>query len=699
LKFIDERFSYDSLLVGGAVVSCYVVAVSLLVWACFRFSPLKIKYVPHAFLGLNLLFFLVCRLSIFQYDLILNPDEALMAANAMKARYGWLNWNIVDPLTAGPLASSILAWPRIFGGDITLFSTRLTGAILGWSFLSLLFLTALRLASVAASIVAIFPFFLFLGSSTYFDFVHYTSEHLSLFLLATAIYALAASFRINSMTWLLASAFALGLVPFAKLQAAPLGAIVGTFVIARAFKIEAWRLSSWQRLGIVTVTALMPAIIFLMPLVLLGEIDDFFKSYLLQQSLRIENWSDQVPKMAHSTSSFMNLLAANLALVISGIFACVSSKRSTTPPRNSSIQIWFLALALALVPVTYAVVAAPGRNYTHYLLFFLPTLALLCVVALSYVSLDWHARKVALVAPFIAAVAIMFPRNVWEQASNPVLRAEGAFLQGHAFDVSRPLQWLNPTPEDLIVCWGWRAECYVDNGLRAATRDATNENQLYDTALKDYFRDRFLREFTKTPPDFIIDVVAPGSFRFNNPETQSIESFPAFADIVRNHYQKVSSMNNPTRCPRVYVSRERMKTFNHQRIAFASVTATASAPGHEAAAVDDGSVFESCSDYWLLPDRQTGSLEIRMHQVERVKSVALLNTRNGRMGDRSTRKLNLIFQARGVVAHRLQVDLQPFPHWTLLKLEEAIEADTVRVEVVSFNGKGAGINEIKLYRN
>src|SRR6186713_114095 len=70
---------------------------------------------------------LLNRVHILQFDQVINPDEAMMAASAMRTRHGWLSWDIVDPQTSGPLNATILAWPYLFGKDITLFSARLTG--------------------------------------------------------------------------------------------------------------------------------------------------------------------------------------------------------------------------------------------------------------------------------------------------------------------------------------------------------------------------------------------------------------------------------------------------------------------------------------------------------------------------------------------------------------------------------------------
>ena len=150
-----------------------------------------------------------------------------MAANALHAQYGWLNWNIADTLTAGPLDSMVLSWPRLFNLDITLFSARLTGAMLTTGCVALIFGAAIRWLPVPAAVVATVPFFLFVGTTTHPDFIHYSSEQLPIFLIALGCYTVAKSYEGATLPWLAASAFALGSVPFAKLQAGPIAGLIG----------------------------------------------------------------------------------------------------------------------------------------------------------------------------------------------------------------------------------------------------------------------------------------------------------------------------------------------------------------------------------------------------------------------------------------------------------------------------------------
>jgi hypothetical protein len=79
------------------------------------------RAVPAVFLVSSGALLLFTRRFILPFDQALNPDEALLAAAAMLTDHGWLNWDIADTTSSGPLNAAILAWPYLFDGDITLF--------------------------------------------------------------------------------------------------------------------------------------------------------------------------------------------------------------------------------------------------------------------------------------------------------------------------------------------------------------------------------------------------------------------------------------------------------------------------------------------------------------------------------------------------------------------------------------------------
>ena len=357
------------------IVYCVLVAALLLstAWHGRSFSKSTAYLIGSGTL------IVVNRLSIFRYDQFTNIDEAQMAANAMRTVFGWLNWDVIEPVTSGPVNSMILAWPYLLGGDITMYTVRLTAAMLAWGCGSFAFLAARRLGGLRAGILSSFPIFLFFGTTTYYEFVHYSSEHLPVFLICASIYVMIRPSDHRPVLNLVAAAFLLGLVPFAKLQGTPIAAAVGLVVLARAFMLD--RRKAPYRCALVIAAATLPAAIFLVPLLIGGEFDYFVKSYFVQLHLRWE----KIEQHAWYYRSLV-MTARNfpiVALIMSGvlvfIFTYVVSLRAFRTPLSEDTQRPLLAAIALVIPATLFSIAAPRQPYPHYLLFWIPLVFLMVV--------------------------------------------------------------------------------------------------------------------------------------------------------------------------------------------------------------------------------------------------------------------------------------------------------------------------------
>jgi len=157
----------------------------------------------------------VARMPVFAFNIALNPDESQMIANAKKYIFVDMNtWRSVDTGSSGPLNSMVLMWPVLGLGQVTYFSARLTGALLigvTWLFTYLsLFRSIPQMRIFLAGMLMCF-----LAGTYFFDFVHYSSEHLPVALLAfsTYIVILALHSRVRR-SLLITSALALGAIPF-----------------------------------------------------------------------------------------------------------------------------------------------------------------------------------------------------------------------------------------------------------------------------------------------------------------------------------------------------------------------------------------------------------------------------------------------------------------------------------------------------
>jgi hypothetical protein len=260
----------------------------------------------------------------------------------------------------------------------------------------------------------------------------------------------------------------------------------------------------------------------------------------------------------------------------------------------------------------------------------------------------------------------------------------------------RSLSWLHPKDDDTIVCWGWQPECYVESAMKSATRDATNENQLYETRLLPYFRNRFIADVRKARPDFIVDFTGP-SVRLSSIEQHSIRAFPEFNELISADFELMSAADPIERCPRLYVRKSRSEALSKALVEFDSITGPSDGISSPRA-VDDRSIFESCLDYWLLPKGELGTLTITFRSPAPVKSVAILNTSNAASDERAADRVRLsLMDSDRTIAAR-EMALNRFPQWTTVELTPSPQiATSLKVEILSFFGSGGGINEVKVY--
>lgn len=656
-----------------------------------------------AFLAASGAYIFFSRRPVLAYDLPINPDEAMMAANAMRFRHGWLNWDILDGITSGPLNSAILAWPLVLGGDITLYATRLTGLACVAGGVVFLFLAARRLAGTRGAILATTPAVIFLASTTSHNFVHYSSEHLPVLLLAISLFLFVRSFESERRVPLLLAAAALGFVPFAKLQAAPIAAAVGLFVLARCVATASSRKDAVIRVALIVCAALAASLIYLLPLALSGGLDDAFKSYVTQPHFRsTPGWIDKIPDMLTHEQFFAALLACSILAVAAALVVWLFERRQAGRRMSPSPAVrWTALLAAFLAPVTYVSIAYSGRDFYHYLLLALPMLMLASAVA--FARLAASPRKTAIqLAAFACSLAVMLPaaKAEWLWGIASFHRNLGAFQQGRMLETPRTLAWLRPQPRAGLLCWGWHPACYVDAGMTPATRETTNENQHIGTPLRDYFQARFLRDFTASAPDVIVDTVAPGSFGFTNPAVEGLQTFPPLADIAARDFSLLSRVADKDKCPRTYLRKTRLDALARSLVPFAAITASAEVENHPASAIDDRSVFETCDDNWLLPPGTLGSVTATFDAPAATKSVAILDTRRGPKGEWvGTYRVRLLIALNGTIVKTDEFGLRPFPYWTFHTLDRAVQADSVTVEVLQFRGFAGGLNELKVYRD
>ncbi len=483
----------------------------------------------------------------------LNPDESQLAAGALTLANDPVFWRSVDGTTSGPLNYYVLMPLLALDGLPVLFATRLTGLLLVWFSLVLSFALLRRAAGFPAAVFGFLPAWLFFSLTTDTDFVHYSSEHVSLVLTAAAGLLLWTS-RLptgvpGGWRWLLVG-FCAGLLPWAKLQAAPLAAAfaVGAVVFATVAKNTPWtaRLRAVLQFA---ASSLAPSGIFLTMILGTGQFSHFHESYV-PNTIAYATGGQAMGKALAGlwptlilTWSFPSFLVTVITLTVVGATVAFSKLR---PPSR------FFWAALVAVVAALVAILFPRQSFSHYLLFLILPGSWLAAASAQSVwnALPSHRNlfvPLALipVLGFPAAARLLSPHPlaftaVPEAETPPELR------------IARLVSQFTE-PGDTLAVWGWAPRIHVESRLPQAIRDGNCFRQIHPSAQRDaYYFPRFMEDLLKNRPALFVDAVGPGLLFFSNRADAGHEIFPILKEYVGQHYTLLADAHGA----RVYARRD-----------------------------------------------------------------------------------------------------------------------------------------------
>jgi hypothetical protein len=661
------------------------------------------KHYECLYILLALVFIAWARWDSMLYPLPLNPDEVQAAANAMRIKAYGISWDAVDGNTAGPLNSLILGWPLFFGGDVTVSTVRLTALALLIVIFIFNYLSLKTVSGIFFAMVFSAPLALFYGITRNPDFLHYSSELLPLALLVGATYItlkIATRQTLNhaSLFQVILLGLAVGAVPFAKLQATPIAFCIGVyslFLLLRFPKQERKTLATGYLAGLV-----IPALVLLAPLVATGNFHHFYYSYVM--------WGLVYVKSPLSALGLQSLVATDpvfKSLIYFSLTVCMAFLATHLFFVRKIKSSGFMAVyaAVLLCAAVFAIIR-PGNSFPHYLMFLPPFVLLFASTLGSTRRIDKFHKVINGLICTIALFLFIVPAFINGLDDESFHFYAYTASQKNAFHWTHPdlLTWLLPESTDRLFVWGRMPQWYIWSGLTPATRESITYNQAMETTLTKYFRGRLIEDFKRSTPAFVIDAVAGKRFNVDDVETHGISSFPELSSIVARDYVRLGHVDRRnSSCPKMYARKDRATQLSERLVDFKSITASAERSDlYSVKNVDDYSVTEdSCTDYWLLPNGQLGYLNIEFNSEERVKKVLILNTNDGPIFYRGTDRIKFtLFNKKNSVVSR-ELKLKPHPKWTEVVFDVPMVADSLGVEILSFEDNGAGLNEIKIIKD
>ena len=528
-----QMFANDPWAYQLVVILCFALMIVLA-------TRLSVERRPWS--GVDIAFAAACtaticwmRWPIIANDSALNPDEALTTANAIKALHDIVPWRGFDGGTGGPLGSDILAIPQILGVAPTMVTTHIVGTMLVAGTAMLLFSAARCMWGGRVASIASLAYISFEALTHNGDFVHTSSELLPNALLAGALLTLAQLRRDAGETASIASAAIAGLLigamPFAKLQATPTAALTAAAVLLIV-------ISRQQRRAV----AAFGASLMLVPIILIGSVTvvghftDFLVPYILANaSYASSGEGSGLPFLLMSSLDFTRFLAGLLAIFC---VVCIAfAVRRAWPSSATLAECAFLGLLL-LGGVFEAL--APNRAFPHYLaLVTLPASAFADAVAAAFADREARlpfTQSIRANAILAMAIAVFVLPQIAREAGEQYELLD-VFRIGIPYEdaVARQVDRLVGRGASIAI-WGWEPIYYVHSNTLLATHEASTLQQIPTGRYSNFYRKRFLDDIAASRPPLIIDAVAPGAFYLDNPAKEGINSFPAFARVVRTKY-------------------------------------------------------------------------------------------------------------------------------------------------------------------
>jgi hypothetical protein len=371
------------------------------------------------------------------------------------------------------------------------------------------------------------------------EFLHYSSECVSVLLIALGTWQLLSIKLSAHATWLRCALLGVtvAIIPLAKFQAAPLAAVLGVGGLAAIVLNRAaprWRLTGFFAAGAISVYAFLLAFLWIF-----GVFHDFAQSYIVNNFI----YSVTGGAWRGSFQHFVNFCFGRsdlwwyqesilLYALFAGFYLCWRRLGHGAPmPRSSFAGLLILSLLAAAVYAVYR----PMRPFDHYLVFLFFPLAL--AAAASFAACCSASRKAAAAHAFffilltIAAPAYFRARQLNTESERWMV-ATPQHLVCPSCDVLRRIA----KPGDKVAVWGWAPEKYVLTGTIPSTRDTLTVRQIETTPQQAYYRQRFMDDLTRNPPQAFVDAVGRGQFVLHDRTVSGHEIFPALRDYVRDNF-------------------------------------------------------------------------------------------------------------------------------------------------------------------
>ena len=461
--------------------------------------------------------------------------------------------------------------------------------------------------------------------------------------------------------------------------------------------------------------AMVCSVVFLLPLYLNGYFKDFWMSYIVLATVYVKNSLSVVGvlKLIKTgpllTYIFIFIVAVGFVSVLHTGRIYLRDKKYKKFANADVIYLF------VLVVIAWFVIARPGNTFPHYVMFLFPFLLIFFGYMVGPISRE--RSDVIIFARYYALFAIIsfslfyigsyrhgkYKAEKFNSDTYGTILYKSILPEKFRFHNPRLYSWI-PSKINNLLIWGWMPQWHVWSDLSPASRESMTQYEMQPSKINNYYRARFIKDIESSKPGIIIDALYGKTFQYEALSKYTIAKFPEFANIISKGYSQLIPFNNDNDCAITYIRNDIKKRIDSSLIIPSHISASATYGGddsiYKVSNLFDNSLTEDiCTSYWLLPDKMLGQVKIGFSTREAVSDLMILNTQDSQSLDRSTKEVSIEFYAGSNVVSQRYIELRPYPYWTTIHFAKPVISDRLNVNIDAYLGRGAGLNEIKIFRS
>ncbi|WP_247232443.1 hypothetical protein [Telluribacter sp. SYSU D00476] len=449
----------------------------------------------------------------------------------------WTVFNYTDsrPLTVLPLVVA-----SKLGLEINYAGSQVVSILLWLASLSFFYFAVSLFQPKTHALLYTWILCLFIGTTGFFEFICYNSEHISIFMLTLASYWYFQNEKEAPISNLktLVLGLVLGSLLFAKFQNIPMGFVIGGFCLI-SFVAQ----KSWNRVLLLVTGSVLPTVLVNGYYAWHNELPTFWNNYFWNyfyysytNEFSSTPLSERFNPLRIGTFIFVNksqgfYFLSLLAVALAGTFLYLRARPKLTPSLRTNGAFAFLFILASL----YATVQS-GNFFYHYLLYLLIPSTYLIVWLVSHVKAP--ARPI-LLGVLLTGSLVQASYNILTRQPLSDTRTERTDREVIAFIRK------NSQPTDRVVIWGWADRLYVRSHRPAGYRYPQSVHLFLKSSLFTFRKKTFLEDIDKNKPLLFVDVLNSEVREYS---TKDFLMKPHYyirdvRNYVRKHYRLISTIN------------------------------------------------------------------------------------------------------------------------------------------------------------